>query len=72
MSTQTFTKTTPPDWVLAFWKEIDDKTFGKGFELLHEGCRLQPRRCRLARARRRSAENLRAFITIPGSPLTTM
>jgi len=26
-----FTKTAPPEWLLAFWKEIDDKTFGKGF-----------------------------------------
>jgi hypothetical protein len=24
----TFTKTTPPKWLLAMWKEIDDKTFG--------------------------------------------
>jgi hypothetical protein len=31
MTTSTFTKTAPPDWLLAMWKEIDDKTFGKGF-----------------------------------------
>jgi hypothetical protein len=28
----TFTKKEPPEWLLAFWKEIDDKTFGKGFD----------------------------------------
>jgi hypothetical protein len=32
MSTVSFTKTQPPEWLLAFWKEIDDKTFGKGFD----------------------------------------
>jgi hypothetical protein len=32
MSTLSFIKTEPPEWLLAFWKEIDDKTFGKGFE----------------------------------------
>jgi len=26
MSTITFTKTGPPAWLLAMWKEIDDKT----------------------------------------------
>lgn len=32
MDSVTFTKTTPPDWLLAMWKEIDDKTFGAGFD----------------------------------------
>lgn len=32
----TFTKTAPPDWLLAFWKEIDDKTWGKGFDCFAE------------------------------------
>ena len=32
MNTITFTKTAPPEWLLAMWKEIDDKTFGKGFD----------------------------------------
>jgi hypothetical protein len=32
MTTMTFTKKEPPQWLLAFWKEIDDKTFGKGFD----------------------------------------
>jgi len=31
-----FTRTAGPDWLLAFWKEIDDKTFGKGFDCLAE------------------------------------
>ena len=32
MITMTFTKREPPEWLLAFWKEVDDKTFGKGFD----------------------------------------
>ena len=32
MTSHTFTKTAPPAWLLAFWKEIDDKTWGKGFD----------------------------------------
>jgi hypothetical protein len=32
ISPVSFTKTQPPEWLLAFWKEIDDKTFGKGFD----------------------------------------
>jgi hypothetical protein len=51
MDTITFTKTAAPAWLLAMWKEIDDKTFGKGFRLLRRGCSLQPRCCRLARTR---------------------
>ena len=31
-----FTQTTPPAWLLAFWKEIDDKTFGEGFNCFKE------------------------------------
>jgi hypothetical protein len=38
VAAHTFTKTAPPTWLLAFWKEIDDKTWGKGFE--------PPRLCR--------------------------
>jgi len=41
-NTVPFTKTAPPDWLLAFWKEIDDKTFGKGFD-----CFLEDATCRL-------------------------
>jgi len=36
MDTITFTKTAPPGWLLAMWKEIDDKTFGKGFDCFAE------------------------------------
>jgi hypothetical protein len=32
----TFTKTATPGWLLAFWKEIDDKTWGKGFDCFTE------------------------------------
>ena len=32
----TFTKTAAPPWLLAMWKEIDDKTFGKGFDCFAE------------------------------------
>jgi hypothetical protein len=32
----TFRKTATPDWLLAFWKEIDDKTWGKGFDCFTE------------------------------------
>jgi len=32
----TFAKAKTPDWLLAFWKEIDDKTWGKGFDCLAE------------------------------------
>jgi hypothetical protein len=31
-TTLTFKKTSPPQWLLNFWKEIDDKTFGSGFD----------------------------------------
>ncbi len=31
-NTLTFKKTSPPRWLLDFWKEIDDKTFGSGFD----------------------------------------
>ena len=32
MNSHTFTKTAPPAWLLDFWREIDDKTWGKGFD----------------------------------------
>jgi hypothetical protein len=32
MTSHTFTKTAPPAWLLAFWREIDDKTWGGGFD----------------------------------------
>ncbi len=32
----TFTKMTPPAWLMAMWKEVDDKTFGVGFDCFTE------------------------------------
>ncbi len=61
MSTITFTKTAAPEWLLAMWKEIDDKTFGKGFD-----CFTADAVCNLGVAdwhgREAIRENLRAFI----------
>jgi hypothetical protein len=57
----TFTKTSPSEWLLAFWKEIDDKTFGQGFD-----CFVEDATCRLGVAewtgREVIRESLRAFI----------
>jgi hypothetical protein len=54
-------KTAAPGWLLAFWKEIDDKTFGDGFN-----CFVEDATCRLGVAEWRGREqirvNLRAFI----------
>src|SRR3974390_2281667 len=36
MKSVTFTKTPTPEWLLAFWKEIDDKTWGAGFDCFAE------------------------------------
>jgi len=61
MSTATFTRTQAPEWLLAFWKEIDNKTFGKGFD-----CFTKDAICNLGVAdwhgREAIRENLRAFI----------
>ena len=58
---QTFTKTAPPQWLLDFWKEIDDKTFGQGFD-----CFADDAVCNLGVADWQGREairaNLRAFI----------
>lgn len=32
MSSTTFNRTAAPAWLLDFWKEIDDKTWGPGFD----------------------------------------
>jgi len=60
-ATLAFAKTPPPEWLLAFWKEIDDKTFGQGFD-----CFVEDATCRLGVAewngREKIRENLRAFI----------
>jgi hypothetical protein len=41
MNQITFAKTPPPAWLLAFWKEIDDKTFGEGFNCFIEDAQAQ-------------------------------
>ena len=61
MTTQTFTKMAPPQWLLEMWKEIDEKTFGKGFDCFAENAV-----CNLGVAdwhgRETIRANLRAFI----------
>lgn len=61
MSTRTFTKTAPPEWLLAMWREIDDKTFGKGLD-----CFAEDAICNLGAAdwhgRETIRSNLRQFI----------
>jgi hypothetical protein len=61
MTTLTMTRTAPPAWLLNFWKEIDDKTFGEGFD-----CFAEDATCHLGVAewngREQIRENLRAFV----------
>jgi hypothetical protein len=61
MDTIVFTKTAAPAWLLAMWKEIDAKTFGKGFDCFAENAV-----CNLGvadwRGREAIRDNLRAFI----------
>ena len=61
MDTISFSKTAPPGWLMAMWKEIDDKTFGKGFD-----CFADDAVCNLGVAdwhgREANRENLRQFI----------
>ena len=54
MTALTITKTAPPEWLLAFWKEIDDKTFGKGFD-----CFVEDATCRLGVAEWNGREQIR-------------
>jgi hypothetical protein len=71
MTMRTMTKTEPPQWLLAFWKEIDDKTFGKGFD-----CFTEDATCNLGVAdwhgREQIRENLRAFIDTAIPPCTML
>ena len=61
MTSINFTKTEAPVWLLAMWKEIDDKTFGVGFD-----CFADDAVCNLGVAdwhgRETIRTNLRAFI----------
>jgi hypothetical protein len=61
MQSITFTKTQPPGWLPAFWKEIDDKTWGKGFDCFAENAtaNLGVSDCHGREAIR---ENLRGFV----------
>ncbi len=56
-----FTKKAPPQWLLDMWKEIDDKTFGQGFD-----CFAEDAVCNLGVADWKGREairaNLKAFI----------
>ncbi|RXS98243.1 nuclear transport factor 2 family protein [Silvibacterium dinghuense] len=57
----TMTRKEAPQWLLDFWKEIDNKTFGKGFD-----CFAEDATCHLGiaawKGREAIRENLRAFI----------
>ena len=57
----TFSKTEPPQWLLDMWQEIDDKTFGKGFD-----CFTEDAVCNLGvadwKGREAIRKNLKAFI----------
>lgn len=61
VKTMTLTQTEPPEWLVAFWKEIDEKTFGAGF-----ACFAEDATCELGVARWKGREvireNLRTFI----------
>lgn len=61
MTQVTFTKIDPPAWLMVFWREIDDKTWGKGFD-----CFTEDAVCNLGVAdwhgREAIRENLRKFI----------
>jgi hypothetical protein len=54
MTSITFEKATAPDWLLAFWKEVDDKTFGRGFE-----CFAEDATCNLGVAQWKGREQIR-------------
>ena len=60
-TTRTFERTDAPDWLLGMWKEIDDKTFGAGFD-----CFADDAICNLGVAdwhgREAIRANLKAFI----------
>ncbi len=61
METRTFERKTAPQWLLDLWKEIDEKSFGAGFD-----CFAEDAVCRLGVAdwhgREAIRDNLRAFV----------
>lgn len=56
-----FIKKPAPEWLLAFWKEIDQKTWGKGFD-----CMAHDAECHLGvsdwKGREAIRDNLRQFV----------
>jgi hypothetical protein len=54
----TFAKKEPPQWLLDMWKEIDEKTFGKGFD-----CFTDDAVCNLGVADWKGREAIRANLT---------
>jgi len=68
METRSFTKTQAPEWLLAFWKEIDNKTFGDGFN-----CFAEDAICNLGvadwKGRETIRKNLREFVDRGFTPL---
>lgn len=71
MTQQIFEKKPAPEWLLAFWREIDEKTFGEGFN-----CFADDAVCNLGVAdwhgREQIRNNLRAFIDTGFSALHTV
>ena len=71
MTSRLFEKKPAPDWLLAMWKEIDDKTFGSGFD-----CFADDAICNLGVADWHGREvirtNLRAFIDTGFTALHTV
>ena len=61
MKSVTFTKTQTPEWLLAFWKEIDDKTWGEGFDCFAESA-IANLGVSDWHGREAIRENLRAFV----------
>lgn len=61
-----FSKKQAPDWLLTFWKEIDDKTFGKGFD-----CFTEDAVCNLGVADWHGREAIRENLCVPSSTLAS-
>jgi hypothetical protein len=68
MEIRSFTMTEAPEWLLAFWKEIDNKTFGEGFN-----CFAEDAVCNLGvadwKGREAIRNNLREFVDKGFTPL---
>lgn len=62
-----FTKMEPPQWLLDMWKEIDDKTFGKGFDCFTDDAVCNLAAWRIGRVAKQFTPTLRPS-SIPDSP----